>query len=198
MTFWNAGYRNVTCTFGPDALTDDHLAAFREFGVRRVLLGAEMVAQRLLAAGIECFLLALPLGMDVNEAALEVPNSAQALGEIIRKAAWLGKGVSPSVPVLLPVADAPPAAVPVETEPSEADAEDDLDEPADLDDDGSDLGGEEWGLLEEETDAHDEDDELPQPPSSPLPRRRPRAAGASASARPRPYRLAYTAGPTGR
>ena len=37
LTFWNAGYRNVTCTFGPDALTDDHLTAFREFGIRRVL-----------------------------------------------------------------------------------------------------------------------------------------------------------------
>ena len=119
-----------------------------------------------------------------------------ALGEIIRKAAWLGKGASPSVPVLSPVVDAPPAAVPVETEPSEADSEDDLDEPADLDDDGSDLGGEEWGLLEEETDAHDEDEEPPQPPSSPssTPPRRLRFA----PARPHPYRLAHAASTTRR
>ena len=25
LTFWNAGYRNVSCTFGPEALTEDHL-----------------------------------------------------------------------------------------------------------------------------------------------------------------------------
>jgi len=35
LTFWNAGYRNVTCTFGPDALTDDQLAAFREYSILR-------------------------------------------------------------------------------------------------------------------------------------------------------------------
>ena len=44
LTFWNAGYRNVTCTFGADALTDDHLAAFREFGIRRVLVTAAEIA----------------------------------------------------------------------------------------------------------------------------------------------------------
>ena len=59
LTFWNAGYRNVTCTFGADALTDDHLAAFREFGIRRVLVTAAAIAPKLLAAGIDCYLLGL-------------------------------------------------------------------------------------------------------------------------------------------
>ena len=62
LTFWNAGYRNVTCTFGPDALTDDHLAAFREFGIRRVLAVAAAVAPKLLAAGLDCYLLGFPPG----------------------------------------------------------------------------------------------------------------------------------------
>ena len=92
LTFWNAGYRNVTCTFGPDALTDDHLAAFREFGIRRVLAAAEAVVPKLMAAGMECYLLALPMGMDANEYALQAADPAQALGEVIRKAEWQGKG----------------------------------------------------------------------------------------------------------
>jgi DNA primase len=33
LTFWSHGYRNATCMFGPDGLTADHLAAFKEFGI---------------------------------------------------------------------------------------------------------------------------------------------------------------------
>ena len=100
LTFWNAGYRNVTCTFGPDALTDDHLAAFREFGIRRVLVTAAAIAPKLLAAGHGL----LPhrscrSGMDVNAYALQADDPSQALGAIIRKAEWLGKGQSAAVPV---------------------------------------------------------------------------------------------------
>ena len=81
--------------------------------------------------------------MDVNEAALEASDPAEKLEEIIRKAAWLGKGPSPSVPVSMPVVDVPPAAVPVESElkdgvdddkrespDEEADTLDEDDEPA--------------------------------------------------------------------
>ena len=106
LTFWNAGYRNVTCTFGPDALTDDHLAAFREFGIRRVLVTAADDRAELLAAGIDCYHLALPPGMDVNAYALQAADPSQALGAIIRKAEWLGKG-QPAAPVTVPVADVP-------------------------------------------------------------------------------------------
>ena len=113
---WNAGFRNVTCTFGPEALTEDHFAAFRQFGIRRVLASAEAVVPRLIAAGIECYLLALPIGLDVNRYALQATDPAQALGEIIRKAVWQGKGASPMVPVV----NAPPA-VPEATD----DAQDD-------------------------------------------------------------------------
>ena len=79
LTFWNAGYRNVTCTFGPDALTDDHLAAFREFGIRRVLMTAEAMAPKLLAAGIDCYQLDLPPGMDVNAYALQAADPSKPL-----------------------------------------------------------------------------------------------------------------------
>jgi DNA primase len=147
LTFWNAGYRNVTCTFGPEALTEDHLAAFQRFGVRRVLASAEAVAPRLIAAGIECYLLALPIGLDVNQYALQAADPAQALGEAIRKAVWQGKGASPTVPVV----NAPPAV------PEATDDADDEDDDGDLDD----LSDDDWDDLED-----DEDDMLDDGPET--------------------------------
>ncbi|HZZ81456.1 MAG TPA: hypothetical protein VFE62_23340 [Gemmataceae bacterium] len=96
LTFWNHGYRNVTCTFGPDALTEDHLAALQEFKVRRVLVAEEAIAARVLSAGIDCFRLALPRHNDVNAFALQVSDPAEALGTAIRMAEWLGKGKAPA------------------------------------------------------------------------------------------------------
>jgi hypothetical protein len=98
LTFWNHGYRNVTCCFGPEALTDDHLAAFQEFAIRRVLTPYENLAPRLLAAGLDCFLLKLPPGMDANTYALQSEDPAETLGAVLRKAEWLGKGVARAEP----------------------------------------------------------------------------------------------------
>ena len=36
LTFWCAGYRNVTASYGVDGFTDEHLAVFRQHDVRRV------------------------------------------------------------------------------------------------------------------------------------------------------------------
>src|SRR3546814_19878699 len=38
MTFWVSGYRGVTAAYGTGGFTDDHLAAFRDAGVERVLI----------------------------------------------------------------------------------------------------------------------------------------------------------------
>ena len=104
LTFWNVGYRNVTCMFGPEALTDDHLAAFQEFGIRSVLATSATVAPKLLAAGLDCYHILFPPDMDVNQYALQTADPSQALGAIIRKAEWLGKGQKPTVEVA-PVAE---------------------------------------------------------------------------------------------
>lgn len=109
LSFWSHGYRNVTCTFGPDALTDDHLAALREFKIQRVLLVAESIAPRLLEAGIECFKLKLPVGMDVNTYALQVSAPADALGAVIRKAEWIGKATANAEPTSVPATAEPEA-----------------------------------------------------------------------------------------
>ena len=159
MTFWNAGYRNVTCTFGPDALTDDHLTAFREFGIKRVLVTAAVIAPKLLEAGIDCFHILLPPHVDVNAYAVQATDPSQALGAIIRRAEWLGKGQSAA----MPVAEVPKAIAPVETEQDEVEADDTADNADDLDE----LDDDQLEALEEEADAPD-DNEADQPAADPL------------------------------
>jgi DNA primase len=105
MTFWCAGYRNVTAAYGIEGFTDELLAAFKTHQTERVLIAydrdeageraAEKLAQKLMAEGIECWRIQLPKGMDVNEYALKVTPAAKSLGVVIRKAVWLGKGVAP-------------------------------------------------------------------------------------------------------
>jgi DNA primase len=106
MTFWCAGYRNVTAAYGVEGLADDHLAAFKRCGVERVLIafdrdeagerGAGKVAERLMAEGIACYRVQFPKGMDANEYAGKVTPAAKSLGLVIRKAVWLGQGEVPA------------------------------------------------------------------------------------------------------
>ncbi len=105
MTFWCAGYTNVTAAYGVEGFTDDHLATFQRCGVRRVLIafdrdeagerGAAKVVERLTAAGLECLRIQFPKGMDANGYACKVTPAAKSLGLLIRKAVWLGKGEAP-------------------------------------------------------------------------------------------------------
>ena len=113
LTFWCAGYRNVTTAYGIEGFTEEHIAAFKRYGTERVLIafdrddagerGAAKVAERLMAEGIECFRIQFPKGMDANEYALKVTPAAKSLGLLIRKAAWLGKGQAPALPDSAPV-----------------------------------------------------------------------------------------------
>jgi DNA primase len=105
MTFWCAGYRNVTAAHGEDGLTHDHLIAFEQHDVERVLIAfgrddegdhaATSAAERLIAAGLACYRIEFPKGMDANLYAQKVTPSAKSLGVLIRKAAWLGNGKAP-------------------------------------------------------------------------------------------------------
>ena len=116
LTFWCAGYRNVTAAYGTEGFTDDHLAAFKRHGTERVLIAydrddageraAGKLAQALIAEGIECYRIEFPKGMDANEYALKVTPASQSLGVVIRKAAWLGKGTAPATgPKGAPIGD---------------------------------------------------------------------------------------------
>lgn len=107
MTFWCAGFRNVTAAYGAGGLTEDHVAAFKAHGVTRVLIafdrdpagdkGAAEVAERLMATGIAVFRIQFPKGMDANAYALSVKPAAKSLGVLIRKAEWLGNGRAPAI-----------------------------------------------------------------------------------------------------
>ena len=56
LTFWCAGFRNVTAAYGVEGFTDDHLAAFKKHGTERVLIAydrddaGERAAEKLGAA----------------------------------------------------------------------------------------------------------------------------------------------------
>ena len=122
LTFWCAGYRNVTSAYGIEGFTEEHVAAFKRHGTERVLIaydrdeagerGAAKVAERLIAEGIECFRIQFPKGMDANEYALKVQPAAKSLGLLIRKAVWLGKGAAPAQPSSVPVIEAAKEATP--------------------------------------------------------------------------------------
>ena len=102
LTFWCAGFRHVTASFGVEGFTADHLAAFKAHGTERVLIAydrdkagdaaAEKLARQLNAAGIDAYRLQFPHGLDANEYALQVKPAAKSLGVVIRSAVWLGNG----------------------------------------------------------------------------------------------------------
>lgn len=102
LTFWCAGFRNVTTAYGVEGFTDELLAAFKTHQVTRVLIAydrdeagdkaADKLASRLMDDGMECYRIQFPKGMDANEYALKVTPAAKSLGILIRQATWLGKG----------------------------------------------------------------------------------------------------------
>src|SRR5205814_1194078 len=110
LTFWCAGYRNVTAAYGVEGFTDEMLAAFKTHGTQRVLIAydrddageraAEKLAHRLMAEGIECWRIQFPKGMDANEYAQKMQPADKALGLLIRKAQWMGNGAAPDGPVV--------------------------------------------------------------------------------------------------
>jgi DNA primase len=108
LTFWCAGYRNVTTSYGVEGFTADHLAAFKRHGTERVLIAydrddagdkaAEKLATKLIAEGLDCYRVLFPKGMDANEYALKVGPAEKSLGITIRSAQWLGKGTPKARP----------------------------------------------------------------------------------------------------
>jgi DNA primase len=101
LTFWCAGYRNVTSSYGIEGFTDELLAAFKTYGTERILIAydrdeagersANKLAERLMGEGLECYRIEFPKAMDANEYALRMQPADKALGLLIRKAVWLGK-----------------------------------------------------------------------------------------------------------
>lgn len=103
MSFWVAGFRNVTAAYGTEGWTSDHLDAVKRHEVRRVLIAydrdpagdkaAMLLAVRLTAQGMDCFRVQLAQGQDPNDFLVEAPRTAQErFAKVLRKAVWLGQG----------------------------------------------------------------------------------------------------------
>lgn len=133
LTFWSAGYRNVTSCHGVHGITDEILAALKSCGTERVLIafdrdeagdrGAETVAKQLQAAGLDAFRLLFPKGEDANSYARAVQPASKALGVVIRAAEWMGNGAAPTVTTLSePVAPTSEPIAPLAAEPAAPEA----------------------------------------------------------------------------
>ena len=98
LTFWCAGFRNVTASYGIEGFTADHLAAFKHNNTERVLIAydrdeagnraAEKLAKQLIKSGIDCYRIQFPKNMDANSYALQVQPASKSLGVVIRSAGW--------------------------------------------------------------------------------------------------------------
>jgi DNA primase len=107
LTFWCAGYRNVTAAYGVEGFTADHLAAFQRHGTERVLIAydrdkageqaAEKLSKKLVAEGLDAYRIQFPKGMDANAYAVQLAPATKSLGILIRAAQWLGKGAAKPV-----------------------------------------------------------------------------------------------------
>jgi DNA primase catalytic core len=102
LTFWCAGYRNVTTSYGVEGFTADHSSVFKQHRIERVLIAydrdeagekaAQKLADQLTSEGLDCYRILFPKGLDANEYALKVGPPAKSLGVAIRSAQWMGKG----------------------------------------------------------------------------------------------------------
>jgi hypothetical protein len=115
MTFWAAGYRNVTSCYGVNGMTEELLGALKSSGAQRILIafdrdeagdrGAEALSKHLTAEGLDCFRLKFPKGMDANAYACTVKPAEKSLSLVIRSAEWLGQGAKPTITHAVSVAD---------------------------------------------------------------------------------------------
>ncbi|TWT55520.1 CHC2 zinc finger domain-containing protein [Allorhodopirellula solitaria] len=112
LTFWCAGFRNVTTIYGTNGLTDELLQALQVHDIKRLLIAydadkagddaAAKHAEKFCSLGIECFRTRVSDGAkDINGCAFlngggHAEPIRDTLGLLIRNAAWIGPGVKPS------------------------------------------------------------------------------------------------------
>lgn len=96
LSFWVAGFKNVTASYGVSGPTAEHLAAIKASGAARVLIAydrddageraAGELAGVLLGEGLSSARVVFPQGMDVNAFALAHEPAARSLDYLLRQA----------------------------------------------------------------------------------------------------------------
>ncbi|MDY4336055.1 CHC2 zinc finger domain-containing protein [Pectobacterium brasiliense] len=104
MSFWVAGYRNVTAAYGVNGFTEEMRESFIRHGVKQVLIafdndaagddGAVKLAAALAADGITPFRVVFPSGMDANGYLCQVAEPEAAFGLLVDGALPMGEAVS--------------------------------------------------------------------------------------------------------
>lgn len=104
LTFWNAGFHNVTASYGIQGFTKDHRKAFKNNGIKTVFIAydrdqagnsaAKDMAEEFFVNGLEAWRVEFPKGMDANEYATKMSPADKSLGLVLRQAKWMGKGPS--------------------------------------------------------------------------------------------------------
>ncbi|MCG8711043.1 toprim domain-containing protein [Brenneria sp. 4F2] len=112
MSFWVAGYRNVTAAYGVNGFTDEMRQAFIRHGVKQVLIAydndpagndaAVRLASLLAAEGIVCFRLVFPAGMDANGYLCQVAEPEREFGLLIDGAVPMSDAACTDVADTLP------------------------------------------------------------------------------------------------
>jgi DNA primase catalytic core len=108
LSFWESGFKNVTCAYGIEGFTEEILGAFSFHEIEKCYIafdrdeagnrGARRVAEKLMSAGVECFRVLFPKGMDANDVVRKMQPAEKTLGLFIRSAEWIGKGRGPDRP----------------------------------------------------------------------------------------------------
>ncbi|WP_225182072.1 CHC2 zinc finger domain-containing protein [Pectobacterium aroidearum] len=116
MSFWVAGYRNVTAAYGVNGFTEEMRESFIRHGVKQVLIafdndtagdeGAVKLASALAADGITPFRVVFPSGMDANGYLCQVAEPEAAFGLLVDGALPMGEAVS-AEPESVPLPDKP-------------------------------------------------------------------------------------------
>ncbi len=124
LTFWSAGIKNVTASYGVEGFTDELLAALKAAGTRRVVIAydrddagdqaALKLSERLCAEGFATARALFPRGMDANSYALKVKPAHKSLALVIERAWFQGKPAAAKEESSQPplAAKPPPAASP--------------------------------------------------------------------------------------
>lgn len=134
LSWWRAGFGHVVAVDGPEGFDGSHLDLLVGHEVTSVLVGfrrddageagAAAVAKRALAAGVQCYRLVFPAGMDANDLLRASKHPTDALAQVLRGAVWCGKGPAPGVrhaPAPTAAPDPPPAAEPEQQHTAAAD-----------------------------------------------------------------------------